>query len=564
MRFLVILLFISASVFAQKKYPKDAFRSPLDIPLLLSGTFGELRSNHFHSGIDIKTQQREGVSIFSIGDGYISRIKVSPWGFGKALYITHPNGYYTSVYAHLKKFSPEIEAYIKKLQYKRETYNLEVYPKINQFKVTKSELIAYSGNTGSSGGPHLHFEIRDASQRPTNPLFFGMDVIDTQIPTVRGLYGYSMNNDTQINQINTPVQININQTKEGVFVADKILANGKIGFGIQAFDGQDYTSNKNGIYTVEMFVNGTPYFGYDFEKFSFSETRYINTLIDYENYKTTKQRIQKCFISSENPLSIYHYKVDNGILEIKEGLTYQVTIKIKDFKGNESSINIPIEGKKQEIIKPTEIEITDHFLRAEIDNNYTVKKASVFFPKNTFYENFYIDIKRNDSILIIHNDKVPTHKNFTINFDTSEYSEIERRKLFIARLSENDELIYQRTAKKGTNLSTKTRNLGVFTLATDTIPPIVTPVNFKDKQELKSDYEYLRVKMHDNLSGISTYRATINDRWILMEYEPKKDILTYNLNDIVFKDSEYKLKIILTDNVGNTSKFMYTLYQKNK
>ena len=561
MRFLVFLLFISATVKAQKKYPEDVFRSPLDIPLLLSGTFGELRSNHFHSGVDIKTQQREGLSILSIGDGYISRIKVSPWGFGKALYITHPNGYYTSVYAHLKNFSPEIEAYVKSLQYKRETYNLEVYPKINQFKVSKGQLVAYSGNTGSSGGPHLHFEIRDASQRPINPLFFGMDVTDTKIPTVGGLYGYSMDNNSQINQVNTPIEININEIKSGIFKADKVVANGKIGFGIQAFDGQDYTANKNGVYTVEMFVNGTPYFGYDFEKFSFSETRYINTLIDYENYKTTKQRIQKCFISSENPLSIYHHKVDNGILEVKEGLTYLVTIKIKDFKGNESSIEIPIEGKKQEIIKPTEITITDHFLRAKIDNNYTFKKASVFFPKNTFYENFYIDLKRTDSTLTVHNDKVPAHKNFTINFDASEYTELERRKLFIARLNDNDEFIHERTSKKGAKLSTKTRNLGTFTLAIDTIAPTAKPVNFKNEQAL-SDYKYLRVKMHDDLSGIATYRATINGKWILMEYEPKKDMLSYNLNDLKFDESKYKLKIILTDNVGNTNKFIYTLYPK--
>lgn len=563
MRFLITLfILITTSLSAQKEYPKDAFRSPLDIPILLSGTFGELRSNHFHSGVDIKTQQREGLSIFSVGDGYISRIKISPWGFGKALYITHPDGYYTSVYAHLQEFSPAIEAYIKKLQYERETYELEVYPDPDTFTVSKGELVAYSGNTGSSGGPHLHFELRDASQRPINPLLFGMKASDTKAPTILGVYGYSNDDESQINQSNTPIQININKQNDGTFLADKVLASGKIGFGLHTFDSQDYTSNKNGVYAVEMSVNGTPYFSYDFEKFSFNETRYINALIDYERYTTTKQRIQKCFISPENPLSIYGHKVDNGILTVKEGLSYDVLLKVKDFEGNESVIHIPVEGKKMESLQKTETLITDHFLRAAIDNNYEFENASVFFPSNTFYENFYIDISSNDSTLVIHNDKVPVHKNFTVNFDISSYEGAEKRKLFIARIDEENNLIYEKTSKSKTKLSTRTRNLGVYTLALDTIAPKIAPVNFNNKQWL-NDYEYLKVKIVDDLSGIANYRATINGQWILMEYEPKKDMLTYKFKDRTFTKSEHELKIIITDNVGNTTTFTNTFYRKN-
>ncbi|NAS32810.1 peptidoglycan DD-metalloendopeptidase family protein [Flavobacteriaceae bacterium R38] len=563
MRFIILFfIIITTTVNAQKEYPKDLFRPPLDIPLLLSGTFGELRSNHFHSGIDIKTQQREGLSIFSVGDGYVSRIKVSPWGFGKALYVTHANGRYTSVYAHIQKFSPEIEAYVKKLQYKKEAYDLEVFPDKNKFAIKKGELIAFSGNTGGSAGPHLHFELRDASQRPMNPLHFGMKIKDTKAPTILGLHGYSIDDKAQINQSNTPIQININKQGNATFLADKVYAIGKIGFGIHSYDNQDYTTNKNGVYAVEMSVNGTPYFSYDFEKFSFSETRYINAFIDYEKYKSEQYRVQKCFISPNNPLSIYHYKIDNGILDIKEGLQYVVEIKVRDFKGNESIINIPVEGKQLETLQKTEPAITDTFLKASVDNNYELEKASVFFPANTFYEGFYLNISKNDSTLIVHNDKIPVHKNFTINFDVSSYNEEERKKLIIARIDEEGHLVYEETSKRGTSLRTRTRNLGVYTLAMDTIAPEIIPVNFK-KEKWLNDSNYLKVRIKDDFSGISDYRATINGKWILMEYEPKKDMLIYDLNDIEFEDTEHNLKIIVTDNAGNSTTFTSKLFRKN-
>lgn len=563
MRNLTFLILLSAiNLCAQKKYPKDQFRAPLDIPLLLSGTFGELRSNHFHSGVDIKTQQREGLPVISVGDGYISRIKISPWGFGKALYVAHPEGNYTSVYAHVQKFSPKIQVFIKKLQYQRETYELEVFPEAGEFKVAKGEQIAFSGNTGSSGGPHLHFELRDASQRPINPLHFGMDISDSKAPTVVSLFGYSIDANSQVNQSNTPVEINLNRKKGEIFVADKIFASGKIGFGVNAFDNQDYTYNKNGIYALEMYVNGTLYFSYDFEKFSFSETRYINAFIDYERYKTLKQRVQKCFIAPKNPLSIYNHKVDDGILDIKEGLQYQVEIRIKDFKNNESIIQIPVEGKELETIQKTDIETTPYFLRADIDNNYEFSNASVFFPAKTFYENLYLQLSQSDSTLTIHNDKVPAHKNFTLSFDVKDYDEEKRRKLIIARIDENDELIYSNTSKNGNQLRTKTKDLGVYKLALDTVPPKITPANFKEGQWL-NDYDYLKLRMKDELSDIATYRATINGKWILMEYDPKKNMLNYDFSDIVFKEEKLKFKIIATDNVGNSTVFTSTFYRKN-
>ncbi len=248
--------------------------------MILAGTFGELRSNHFHSGIDIKTQQRQGLPVYAISEGSVTRIKISRWGYGKAIYVAHPNGY-TSVYAHLKKFSPEIEEYIKKVQYKKQSYEVEVFPDFGEVKVEKDNIIAYSGNTGGSSGPHLHFEIRNSvTEKPTNPLLYGLEVRDATNPILSQIFAYPLSKDAIVNQRNTKTQINFSKQKDGTFLADKVTAIGTIGLGFIGFDRQDMAANKNGIYAVQQLVNGQLYTEYDFETFSFGETRYINTLID--------------------------------------------------------------------------------------------------------------------------------------------------------------------------------------------------------------------------------------------------------------------------------------------
>lgn len=561
-RLFIALFLVSQFLSSQSNYPENLFRSPLDIPVYLSGTFGELRSNHFHSGIDIKTQQREGLAVYAIGDGYISRIKISPWGFGKAIYITHPDGNYTSVYAHLRVLNKELQAYIKKLQYTKKSYSVEIYPDPNTLKITKGTVIAYSGNSGSSGGPHLHFEIRDNSQRPINPLHFGINVKDAISPTINSLYAYTFDQKSQVNQSNRPIQINLNQISKNQYKADTITANGKIGFGVDTFDRQNGTYNKNGVYKVEMRVNGKPYFSYDLEKFSFSETRYINAHIDYTFYKSRKRRIQKLYRWPKNPLSIYNTNVNDGIIEVEPGKIVTVEVKITDFAGNISSIYIPVMGKIKTIERPTEIKTTDRFLRASIDNIYELNTTSLYFPAGTFYENFYIDIAEKDSILEIHNDKIPVHKRYQITMDISNYPEEQKNKLFIANISEKGELYYESTKRKENALIAKTRSLGSFKIAADTSGPKIKPKNFK-KNKWLSNYRYLKLRIEDDLSGIDSFHATINGKWILMEYDPKTKTITYDFDDIKFKETKHYLKVDVTDNVGNNTTFTSTFY-KNK
>jgi murein DD-endopeptidase MepM/ murein hydrolase activator NlpD len=556
-----LLFFLSFLIRAQESYPQDSFRSPLDIPLILAGNFGELRSNHFHSGIDIKTQQREGLPVYAIGDGAITRIKVAVSGYGKVMYLTHPNGY-TSVYGHLQKFAPEIEAYIKKIQYEKKIYEVEELPNLGELTVKKGDLIAYTGNTGGSSGPHLHFEIRQTvSERATNPLLHGLAIADNTNPTLIDLYGYPLSAEAQINQRNERVQLKFTKQADGTFLADKVQALGTIGFGFNGFDRQDMAANQNGIFSVQQIVNGTVVTAYDFDSFSFEETRYINTLIDYPYYTTYRRHIQKCFKHPDNKLTIYTTLVNDGKIVVEEGLTYQVELILSDLEGNVTKVVIPIEGKQAPLKIEKKQEITENYIIAKKPNNFDLGIAQVYFPANTFYEDFFIDLQKEDDIVTIHHGAVPAHHNFTITFDVEKYTEEERKQLFIARLDQRKRPYYNNTFKRGTTFTTRTRFLGMYALAKDSIPPKIRPKNYKEKQWL-NNYRYLSLVITDELSGIDTYSATLNGNWILMEYEPKTSTLTYNFDDMVLDNTQCELILTVTDNVGNTNTCTSTFYRK--
>lgn len=546
-------LLVSLS-FGQTNYPQNAFRAPLDIPLILSGTFGELRSNHFHAGIDIKTQKRTGLPVYAIGDGTVSRIKISLWGYGKVLYVAHPNGY-TSVYAHLKNFGPEIEAYIKEIQYARKSYEVEVFPDFGELNVSQGEIIAYSGNTGGSSGPHLHFEIRNSlTEKPTNPLLYGIDVKDNTKPVISAIYAYPLSESAHVNSQVSKVQIPIIRQKDGSYVANNVYANGTIGLGINAYDRQDLATNRNGLFSVEQRVDGQLITDYDFETFSFSETRYINTFIDYDHFGKYRQRIQLFYKAEGNELGIYNTLVNDGKLVIRPGATYRVEVLLRDVEGNETRVFIPIEGRRSEAPPVPDATPEGQFIIASKPNNFDLDGAKVYFPANTFYKDFYANLVSGKDTVTIHNNRIAAHRNFTITFDTSNIPESERKKMFIARLPRKGKPNYMKTYKRGNTFTTRTRSLGTFTLAMDTVAPRIRAKNFKDKQWL-TNYHYLSLRISDDLSGIRSYNATLNGQWILMEYEPKTKTITYNFDDKILNTTQCDLRVEVTDNVGNTSYF---------
>jgi len=547
----------------QTEYPQDYFQKPMDIPIILSGTFGELRSNHFHSGIDIKTQQREGLNIYATAAGYVSRIKISNWGYGKAVYITHPNGY-TTVYGHLKKFNTKIETYLKKKQYEKESFSIQLFPKADKLVITKGEIIAFSGSTGGFVGPHLHYEIRKTADAiPINPMLFGLRVADHKRPSINTLYAYPLSPEAQVHQSGKPVKINFTPQKDGTFLADKVVANGTIGFGINAFDRQDGALNKNGIYSLELRLNGRKIYQHHVEKFAFSESKYINLHIDYTHYAKNKQRIQKCFIEPNNKLSIYDKQFPElGYIEVEDAQSYTVDIIAKDLDGNETKLTIPILGKNAPIKLPKIENITDYPIEAKAFNKFIKEGVTVAFPKNTFYEDIHLDFKVNaDGSTQIHKPFVPLDKSFTLTFDVSKYTDEQREHLFIAYYNKGKYPRYSSTVKKETSFYTKTKKLGKYALLSDFKAPTVTPNNFKNEQWL-SKFRYLKINIKDDLAGIKSYRGEIDGEWILLEWNLKKGYLVYDFNDKKLSGTKHQLKVKVTDNANNTKTYSATFYRK--
>ncbi|MBD3863916.1 M23 family metallopeptidase [Olleya marilimosa] len=559
----ILFLFVFFTTFsiAQNIYPQDYFRSPLDIELVLSGTFAELRSNHFHSGLDIKTKQREGLSVYATASGYISRIKISHYGYGKAIYITHPNGYVT-VHGHLQRFSDKVEAYVKKHQYEKESFEIELFPDINDLIVTKGEVFAYTGNTGGSGGPHLHFEIRDNQERPINPLLFGLKVKDTKKPIVKSVYAYPINELSHVNGSNLKQKLRVIPQQNGDYKVEDLTAYGKIGFAINTIDQQDLAANKNGVYKIETFYNGAQNFTIDFKKFSFDETKHLNRLIDYKHYKDEKERLQKLYLDTNNPLSLYKEKIDDGYLVIYDTVSNVYKVKISDFEGNETNIDINIKGVEKQPNDVASNFTSPYYIKSSEAMVLEDQNIKVEFPKETFYDDFFIDFKVSGDTLKLHENNLASKKYFTINYDVSHYNPEDLKQVYIARLvGWNNFLSYSSTQRKDNTLFTRTKNLGTYCLARDTVNPTITPVSFKDGQWL-SKYRFLKVKIDDEHTGISNYRATLNGQWILMEYDYKKKTLTYDFNDKVVTDTKNNLKIIVTDNVGNSTTFEASFFRK--
>ena len=554
---LIIIYFIPWIIISQNKYPENYFSKPVEIPLILSGSFGELRSNHFHSGIDIKTQSKQGLNIVSSADGYVSRIKIAHGGFGKAIYVNHKNGY-TTVYGHLKKFNTEIENYIKRIQYRRESYEVDVYLNENTLNVYKNQIIAFSGNTGGSSGPHLHYEIRKTSnQKPLNPLLFGMEVKDTRRPEIKDLFIYN-DVDTNFNNL-TANKLKLTKLNDSVFNSNEININWLTGFGINVIDKQDLANNKNGVYKISTYYNNQLVNSIHYDGFLFEESILINTLIDYKYYLNNKERIIKLFKSPGNTLSFYE-NLNNGLINKTKGYS-EFKIKISDIKNNNTYVIIPLNSEKKLIQQNKKVKSKikyNKLINNDLESNFNIENYQISIPKNTFLKNVNLLIElKNDSLKVI-NPTIPVFKNIKIVFPNY----FNKKGNYLANMDQNNnEYFITSKLNSKNNFETKTKRLGTFFIKNDSVVPLIKSLSFK-KGDWISNKNEIKFRILDKETGIKKYRGSINGKWVLFEYEYKKDEISYSFDQYYIKKSRNEVEIYVEDMVGNINILKTSFYRK--
>lgn len=519
--------------------------------MVLAGTFGELRTNHFHAGIDIKTQGVEGKEVHAAKEGFVSRIKVSTSGYGKALYITHPNGY-TTVYGHLKKFNDRIEAYIKKRQYQDKKFEIQVFPLKNELPIATNEVIAFSGNTGGSGGPHLHFEIRDSkTEHIINPLLFGYDVPDTRHPKVLGIRMHPIGSTSGVNKLSVSQEIPLHKINNNTYVAKSVKAVGKIGISVRTYDLLNGAFNKNGVYSIATYVNDSLIYHHRLETFSFSESKYINLLIDYPYYAEKKRKYQKTYVDPANKLSIYKTAINKGFLTVKPLQKYNLKIAIKDVANNTTTIKIPVIGDPEIVPVFKDEKQTPYFINHQTTTIFKEKNVEITFPKHALFHSTYIDFKVSNNGFRVHKPTLPFNHSYTISYAMDSVPKTQKKYAYLASINSSGTPYYLSSYKKGNQLIAKTKTLGDFTIAYDSIAPKIYQLNFYENQNL-ANHKHISVKIKDDETGIKSYYATVDNRWILMEYEPKKNELFFDLNDLETTNKKHIFQLKIEDLLGNT------------
>ena len=553
-KLIILFLFISTNINSQTNFPKDYFSNPLEIELILNGNFGESRPSHFHSGIDIKTQFKEGLNVFSSAEGYVSRISIKHGGFGKALYINHPNGY-TTVYAHLKKFNKKIEDYIKKIQYNKKSYQIEHYLKKDVIKILKNENIGSSGNTGSSFGPHLHYETRlTKNQKAINPQLFGIDIKDSRRPIINSVFLYKLDS---LNEISDPIKLKIKKINDSIYQSEKVTTNGTIGFGINGFDRQDLANNKNGIYKYSTVYDNKKNIEFNFNSFFFEESIKIKTLIDYKYYTQNKSRIIKLFKDHGNNLSIYSNN-KSGYINVENDISlYQISVT--DLKGNKSTIKIPIiKGDlTNSPLKNVNSTVLNTAINNKLDYNFEFENTEIKIAKNTFLKNVKLNIDTSiDSIKII-NPEIAVFKNIKISFLNKE-----KRKGNYLALKDNNGNESFATAKLNSKnyFYHKTKSLGTYFIKNDSLLPVIELKNFKNNDWI-TNKNSIKIKILDKETGIKNYNVKINGKWMLFEYEYKRNELFYKFDSYFTNKKKNLIEVSIEDMAGNKSQKNFIFYR---
>jgi hypothetical protein len=543
--------------------PKDKtiFRAPLKIPEVLSANFGELRIDHFHSGLDIKTQGVTGKEVVSAADGYVYRIGVAPGGFGNALYVKHPNGYST-VYGHLDRFIPKIEEYVRTRQYENKSFAITLFPSKDEFPVKQGELIAYSGNSGGSGGPHLHFEIRKSdNEEPVNPLLFTLGITDNIKPTIEKLLIYPSNRHSSINNRNSIRMINVTGSNGSYTISpeNEITINGMAGFGIKTFDRMNDSQNKCGVYSIELSIDSTLIYKYLMDEFPFTESRYINSHIDYSTFMKEDIYVERTFVLPGDRLSVYKHVINRGLYDFRDFRIHKARIVVTDASGNKSTLTFHIKPENRNRV-PAQImaDRNEEVMPYNKPNKFSAEGFSIDIPSGALYDTLNFEYKKVSGtpnmlsdVYYIHNKLIPLQKPATISIKPKTIPEGYGAKMLIIQLDDDQKKNAVNSRWSDEALTADILTFGRYFIGIDTVAPYITPEGLSQGINL-SGRKLMKIRIKDDLSGIKSYHPSIDGKWALFEYDQKNELLTYRFDETrISKSTNHELILKVTDNKDN-------------
>ena len=552
-----LLLFVTQAAMGQsiapKNYPQQYFRWPVSVKTGLVANFGELRSNHYHMGLDVRTDQRVNVPVFAAADGYIARVKIEPFGFGRCLYINHPNGY-TTLYAHLNDFSPELEKYVEEQQYQLQSWKVFLDIPANLFPVKKSQFIAYSGSTGGSQGPHVHFEIREtATDKVLNPTLFGFPIPDNVPPVVIRLAVYDRNVSTYDQKPRLFPLRKVN----GVYqpVGGKISVNSdKVSFAISAVDRVSGSPNPNGIYSAALRADGVEKCSFELDRISYDETRYMNAHIDYRTKNTGGPYLQHLSRLPGYPKGVYQsLDGSDGVVSLNDDEIHEIRIDVKDAEGNFTKVAFDVaKNSNVPVVRPTSLDL---FQPLQV-NVFERDDISFYLPEHALYDSFHFQYNSFGSgpgkTHQLHQTTVPVHDYFPISIKADFATEDTARVIMKRSFGTKED--YKKANYVGGFYKAWFRELGNFQLILDKTAPTVTAVGFRDGMNARG-LKRIAFIVTDDSEEIEEFTALLDGKWLRFTNDKGK-VFVY-VFDEKCSLGQHELRIVAEDLAGNRTEKTY-------